>query len=512
MNVAELLLQQTARRPDATAIIDRVRSVTFAQLEYESRGIAAELAGRGLQPGDVVLVFCPMSVSLYAALLAIFRLGLVGMFVDPSSGREHIERCCDVCPPKAFLGTPTAHLLRLVSPAIRRIPIRCMIGGRRRRGAGPFDPWPCQPSAPALMTFTTGSTGEPKAALRTHGFLRNQHLALRDSLQIIEGDIDLTTLPVFVLANLASGVTSLIPDADLRRPGAIEPARIVRQIHRHRATRVVASPAFLSRLSTYCLARGETLDGLSRIFTGGGPVVPRALDRLAATAPAARISAVYGSTEAEPIALARYRDLGNRERELTRTGAGLLAGVPVGSIDVRIIPDRGEPIDPVSPQEFDNLCLDSDRPGEIVVAGEHVLSGYWRGHGDAETKVTVGDRRWHRTGDAGYFDASGRLWLLGRCAAAIEDARGRLYPFAVEAAAEDRDEVERAALIGNEEERVLIVQSAAHDRRRVIAELHEHLAFAALDDIRIVPQIPVDLRHNSKIDYARLRRSLTSAA
>ena len=76
---------------------------------------------------------------------------------------------------------------------------------------------------PALVTFTSGSTGAPKAAVRTHGFLLEQHRVLAESLRLTPDDLDLTTLPIFVLANLGSGVCSLIPDADLRHPGAIEP-------------------------------------------------------------------------------------------------------------------------------------------------------------------------------------------------------------------------------------------------------------------------------------------------
>ena len=61
------------------------------------------------------------------------------------------------------------------------------------------------------------------------------------------------------------------------------------------------------------------------------------------------------------------------------------------------------------------------QPGEIVVSGAHVGAGYVGGVGDAETKFRVGEVIWHRTGDAGYLDAHGRLWLLGRCSARIAD-------------------------------------------------------------------------------------------
>ena len=69
-----------------------------------------------------------MSAELYVCLLALFRLRLVAMFLDPSAGREHIERCCELHRPKAFIGSAKAHLLRLVSHALRRIPRKFVIG------------------------------------------------------------------------------------------------------------------------------------------------------------------------------------------------------------------------------------------------------------------------------------------------------------------------------------------------------------------------------------------------
>src|SRR4029077_2703793 len=88
----------------------------------------------------------------------------------------------------------------------------------------------CAADTPALIRFTSGSTGQPKGAVRTHGFLLEQQRVIEKSLRLVAGDVDLATLPMFVLANLASGVTSIIPPADLRAPGAIDPMPVVRQI------------------------------------------------------------------------------------------------------------------------------------------------------------------------------------------------------------------------------------------------------------------------------------------
>src|SRR6185436_796578 len=101
--------------------------------------------------------------------------------------------------------------------------------------------------------------------------------------------------------------------------------------------------------------------------------------------------------------------------------------------------------------------------GEIVVSGRHVLGGYLGAGGHAEHKIAAGAIRWHRTGDAGYVDPAGRLWLLGRSTAAVDGRGGRLYPFSAEAAAEECPGVERAALVGIDGRRVLAVETCRAD-------------------------------------------------
>ena len=132
MNIAEILYRHASERPDAIAILDphrgATRATTFAELDVASARAASLLAEHGLKPGDAVLVFHPMSAELYVALMAMFRMRLVAMFVDPSAGQQHIERCCRLVPPQALVASAKAHLLRLRSRAIRAIPTKISIG------------------------------------------------------------------------------------------------------------------------------------------------------------------------------------------------------------------------------------------------------------------------------------------------------------------------------------------------------------------------------------------------
>src|SRR5205085_11801178 len=128
MNLAFTLQAIAQSQPNAAAIVERDRVTTFADLENRSCRAARLLTDAALQPGDAVLVFHPMSAELYVCLFALFRLRLVAMFLDPSAGREHIERCCALYAPKALIAGTKAHLLRLWSPALRRIPVKFVIG------------------------------------------------------------------------------------------------------------------------------------------------------------------------------------------------------------------------------------------------------------------------------------------------------------------------------------------------------------------------------------------------
>jgi acyl-CoA synthetase (AMP-forming)/AMP-acid ligase II len=518
MNLAHILRAHAAARPGAPAILDtargRSRRTTFADLDRAAARAAGLLWRHGLRPGDAVLVFYPMSAELYAALLAIFRLRLTAMFLDPSAGREHIERCCALQRPRALIAGTKAHLLRLWSASLRAIPKKFVIGwpvpGAVRWDACAWTPprdavEDCGPDTPALLTFTSGSTGQPKAAVRTHGFLREQHRVLADSLHLTPGDVDVATLPIVLLANLASGVTSVIPDADLRFPGAIDPGPVVAQIQAHAATSSVASPAFFECLARHCGARGVTLPTLRKLFTGGAPVFPRLLEQAQAMAPNAEVVAVYGSTEAEPIAHVARHNLRPEDHAAMLGGRGLLAGVPVAAIQLRILRDQwGRPVGPWTAAEFSAQCQPAGQPGEIVVSGSHVLPGYLHGQGDEETKFRVDGTVWHRTGDAGYLDDAGRLWLLGRCAARIRDERGEVYPFAAETAVYQHAEVRRAALVAHRGRRVLAVECYERGQSVAVETLKTELKWAQLDEVWLCDCVPVDKRHNAKIDYPAL--------
>ena len=204
------------------------------------------------------------------------------------------------------------------------------------------------------------------------------------------------------------------------------------------------------------------------------------------------------------------RDITAEDLVAMRAGAGLLAGAPVAAVRLRVIADHwGTPLGGLREEEFTSMVRAPGEVGEIVVTGPHVLKGYLHGAGDSENKFRVGDEIWHRTGDAGYLDTPGRLWLLGRCAAKVSDAHGVQYPLPVECAARLwLPAIQQCAFIAWKAKRCLLIQSATPPTGGELESLRTSLAWTRLNDVRLVPHIPVDRRHQAKVDYVRLSKQM----
>lgn len=470
MSLIHVFLEQVEARPDHAAIIAPTgERVSYAALARQSAARAAAYRRSGVGQGDVVLVAHGVSVELYEVLLAVFRLGAVAMFPEPAAGLKGVGLAIDAVGPKAMAAGPLAKWLRWLSPEMRRLPLLPDAEGRVT-----LDPVPASlGSAPALITFTSGSTGRPKGIVRSADFLMLQHTLLEHLRQTTPDDTDLISLPVFILSNLAQGATSVIPAGRLTRPASLDGARLREQMRQAGANRIVAPPAVAGRIAQ----DGEVMPDLTAVFTGGGPVFPNLLRQLAQLAPNAGIHAVYGSTEAEPIAHVSLGDIGAEDWEAMASGAGLLAGRPVPEISLEL------------------------RDDEIFVSGPHVNQGYLNPDDDRSTKCIRNGRLWHRTGDAGRLDGTGRLWLLGR----REAASGGLFPFAVETAAMSWPGVRQAALLAGSHGARLAVSGDGVDAQ----DLSARAGRIGVDDVRVVKSIPMDARHNSKVDYNRLRKLLS---
>lgn len=513
MNIVELSDKFAMTNPNQLAIIEANTQITFSELTTNTKRGANFFTAHQLEKGDVVLIFVPMSVELYSILISLWRCGIVAMFLDPSSSKEQFEYCFNLIKPKAFIGIPKAHLLRLLSKPLKKIPLSFSTGffpfvkrwHQYSKCSNEHQILNCQANDAALITFTSGSTGQPKGAIRTHSFLIEQHKVLQNTLKLSPGSIDLATLPVFALINLASGISTLIPNADLMSPGKVDPEPILKQIQEYKPQSAVASPAFFE-----CLLASEKATSLKyfkKIFTGGAPVFPKLMKDLQAKIPNGLIVSVYGSTEAEPISEIAYTDFTSEDFQKMSEGKGLLNGHPARETDCRVIQYASKKdLSQLSDQEFDKLICLPNQPGEIIVTGRHVLKGYVNGVGDNENKIKLQNEIWHRTSDMGYFDDKGRLWLLGRCAATINDSNGTLYPFAIETATKQLINPEKVAVLSWQKKRILIIETNA-DQQKMKESLKSILKDYFIEELLFM-RIPFDKRHNAKVNYPELHKLL----
>jgi len=291
-------------------------------------------------------------------------------------------------------------------------------------------------------------------------------------------DIDLPTLPVFLLNSLAAGASCILPDADLTQVASVEPAKVVAQMIDWEVSSTSGSPAFFEPIAQHLAEHNIELPALKKAFIGGGRVRPEILEKLNKHAPNAQIEVVYGSTECEPIATLNC----SKELELLqsgeRDGRGACVGRPVPGLKLAIwAPDATK----------------ETQIGEVVVTGAHVNKGYLDNpEAEAECKVAIDGEVWHRTGDVAKRDEDGRLWLQGRVG---QDVDGQ-YPFPIEAAAESQDGVRRAALVSFQGKPTLAVEIQGPNAEGLTSQLASRLAL----NVRVVDQIPVDARHNTKVD------------
>jgi len=522
VNVIEIFQERARQHPGSVAIVSgragQETTLTFGELDRRSREIATLLLDEGLQPGDGVVVFVPMSPELYAIMAALLRVGMVPVFVEPAAWRNTLSRAVSALSVRGFIGIPIACAMRFVVPALRRIP-KAFVAGAFFPGAVPLGRAgtlapsdhleSVGPDAPAMLTFTSGSTGRPKGILRTHGVLAETHRILSTHLALVPGELNLAVLPIVVFTNLGAGVGSLIPDADLSRPGAVDAKRLASQIDAWRPTGLVASPALVERLADHALAHRDRFDSLRRVYAGGAPVFPRVLDKAAAVAPAALIRALYGASEAEPMAMLDRDDFGVGDRAAMHLGEGLLVGQPIPEVRLRVLRDRfGEPRGPWTQAELEAASVPAGEAGEIVVSGKHVVEAYLGGEGDRDLKIHVGSQTWHRTGDAGRLDAQGRLWLLGRCSARVAVGRGSRYPLTVDAALSDNAALARATLIQHGERVLLVVEARGPLESETLVKIGRGSGWVGADELVAIRRFPLDRRHNAKIDYPALRRML----
>ena len=406
-----------AARPASPALFDDERGWTTAgELEHESRSWAAAMAARGLQRGDRIVMAAAPSSALVAAHLGALRLGLVVVPVNTAYTSRELAHIVGDATPVAVV-SDDARCAKLVTGLSARPLVELALGARCQK-AGPADDEGelaldrCEPGDPAMLVYTSGTTGSPKGALLSHGNLLAGALAVVEAWRWTPEDRLVLALPLFHVHGLGVGVHGTLAagaSAVIRRRFA--PVDIGESITRHHATMLFGVPTMYSRLTGV-----EELRRLRLCVSGSAPL-PAGLHRELAERTGQQLLERYGMSET----LMNTSNPYDGER---RPGT---VGLPLPGVEVRL--------DDLRP----------DGAGEVLVRGPNVFGGYLA---RPEATAAAFSDGWFRTGDLGSFDEDGYLHLVGRKAELVISGGYNVYPREVEDVLRCHPAVADAAVVG----------------------------------------------------------------
>ena len=248
------------------------------------------------------------------------------------------------------------------------------------------------------------------------------------------------------------------------------------------------------------------LRSVRTFLSAGAPVSERLLGAIAELMPDAGLHTPYGMTEGLLMTDVTLDGI----RDAAASGAGgVCVGAPAATAEVRISALDADGAATGDPTDAPGVT------GEIVVSAPHLKDHYdrlWLTNRAATRRVPT-EGRWHRTGDVGHLDDAGRLWVEGRLPHVITTAHGPVTPVGIEQRIEGVAAVSRAAVVGvgprGVQQPVAIVETRLGSRRVALASAELSAAVRAASDrelaaVLVVPRLPTDIRHNSKIDRTRL--------
>ncbi|MDR0802194.1 AMP-binding protein [Fluviicola sp.] len=485
-NITELFYKTCKAFPERYAIIEENKAVSFHQLEQEVKNTIAYFEKKGIKKGDRILVFVGMGIDLYRIVLAIFSMGAVAVFVDEWVSVKRLSMCCKIAKCKAFVAPLPYRIVGLFISEIRKIPV-FLHPAKKIAYTTQNALKPTQASDSALITFTTGTTGIPKAADRSHEFLKVQFDALHP---LLKGQVSMTMLPVVLLLHLGLGITSVIAAFKSSKPKSFDAKKILAQIKKHKVDSMIASPFYLLQLAD--AVHEQTT--LQHIISGGAPVFASDAEKISKAFDNTKFTIVYGSTEAEPISKCEANEVTENKNTF-----GLLAGKPVPSVLLKIISAQYLP--QTTEKELSRLELQKGNIGEIIVSGKAVNTSYTDNpQAVAENKIKTEQTTWHRTGDSGYLDEKGQLFLTGRTSQIIHHNEKIYYPFVIENRLKNIEGVTAGTLLLVKNKLILALCTTNFFNEKNISDFE-------YDEIRYFTSLPLDPRHHSKIDYRKLARN-----
>ena len=439
-SVYDYLAHQIATRADAPAMSDS----TGIALNYDALGAACDevakiLIANGLQSGDRVLLLSENCVAAVAVLFAVWKIGACVVPVNARQTEAEVTRVIGHCEPSIVIMTTSVstdaqhHAVRLngveVTGSYGSMHVTASVGGPSEM-AGDV----------AVLLYTTGTTGDPKGVMLTHGNVRFGGLTSANLRDMTHADVVYGVLPTTHVFGLCSVVVAAVYAG---APVLLAPRFEVDKVYaalRAGVTLFSGVPQMHALLMQYTKEQGLKALGsktLRYVSSGAAPLDPT-WKREAEAFYGVALQNGYGMTETTAGVSATRNDIGAVD-----TSAGpALPGVEI-AIDHHV--------------EGGNASM-----GEVLSRGPHVMKGYYRN--PEETAKVLDADGWMHTGDLGQIDEQGLLHILGRSKELIIHGGFNVYPPEVEAALNDHPLVVQAAVIGRpkdgDEEVLAFVQVA----------------------------------------------------
>jgi len=400
--------------PDAPLLFDRDRGwLSRAELETSSAERAGRLAAAGLHSGDRILISAESSSDLVASYVACLRMGLVAIPTNTAYAARELSHVIDDARPKAAIVDDPARASIIAEIDSR---LRCL----EPTLDVPNGPIPtldsCQAEDPALICYTSGTTGRPKGAVLSHANCLASAEALRLAWHWTEDDRLLLALPLFHMHGLGVGLHgTLLSGGSAVLFRGFRAQEILAGISEFGATLFFGVPTMYHRLIDHPDA--SALASLRLCVSGSAPL-PAALHARIEKETGQRVLERYGMTET--LMLVSNPVLGQR-----RPGS---VGWPLPGVELRL----------------------ADESAEIEVRGPNVFTGYWE-RPEANTEAFTEDG-WFRTGDLGSIDDEGYVQIIGRAKELIISGGFNVYPREVEDLIRDLPEIEDVAVVGERSE------------------------------------------------------------
>ena len=428
--------------PDTLALSWAHERLTYAELRSRVARVAGLLGAYGIGPGDRVGA---MAVNRPELVELIFGAAARGATVVPMNYRAHAEEAGHLVRDSGarlvFADARYRELLDAVRPAsVEVVVLDDPAGYAAGRDAAEPD-WDVADVADdevAVLLYTSGTTSLPKGVMLTHGAIGGYVMGSNDAADGEDHGVSLLAAPLYHVAGLTSLLNATWTGRRTHLLAQFEPGAWLRAVEQEQVTHAFLVPTMLARLLDAAELASTDLSSLENLTYGAAPMPPAVIRRAVEVfPPTVGFSGAYGQTETTATVAVLTPDdhrldgdEAERERKLRRLAS---VGRPVDDVEARVVDPTGHPLGP-------------GEVGEVQLRTGRAMRGYW-GSAD-KTRVTIDDAGWVHTGDLGYLDADGYLFLAGRANDLIIRGGENIAPEEVEAVLYEHPAVAEAAAAG----------------------------------------------------------------